>query len=76
RQPLLVIDQGQVRSRLISPREGARLMGRPDRYALPGSQTAGLHVIGDGVAVPVVRWLAERLLDPLVDSKSASLAAE
>ncbi|MBU4436007.1 MAG: DNA cytosine methyltransferase [Alphaproteobacteria bacterium] len=76
RQTLLVIDQGQVRSRLISPREGARLMGLPDRYTLPGSQTAGLHVIGDGVALPVVRWLAERLLDPLVDSKSASLAAE
>ena len=76
RQTLLVIDQGQVRSRLLSPREGARLMGLPDGYALPASQTAGLHVIGDGVAAPVVRWLAERLLEPLVDSKSASLAAE
>ncbi|OYW28610.1 MAG: DNA (cytosine-5-)-methyltransferase [Caulobacter sp. 12-67-6] len=76
RQTLLVIDEGQVRSRLISPREGARLMGLPDTYALPGSQTAGLHVIGDGVAAPVVRWLAEGLLEPLIDSKSASLAAE
>lgn len=76
RQTLLVIDEGQVRSRLISPREGARLMGLPDTYALPGSQTAGLHVIGDGVAAPVVRWLAECLLEPLIDSKSASLAAE
>ena len=76
RQTLLVIDGGEVRSRLISPREGARLMGLPDSYALPGSQTAGLHVIGDGVAPPVVRWLAEHLLEPLVDSKSASLAAE
>lgn len=76
RQTLLVIDNGQVRSRLIGPREGARLMGLPDAYVLPGSQTAGLHVIGDGVAPPVVRWLAERLLEPLVDSKSASLAAE
>lgn len=76
RQTLLVIDRGQVRSRLISPREGARLMGLPDGYVLPGSQTAGLHVIGDGVAPPVVRWLAARLLEPLVDSKSASLAAE
>lgn len=76
RQTLLVIDGGQVRSRLIGPREGARLMGLPESYALPGSQTAGLHVIGDGVAPPVVRWLASRLLEPLVDSKSASLAAE
>jgi len=76
RQTLLVIDRQEVRSRLISPREGARLMGLPDTYALPGSQTAGLHVIGDGVAAPVVRWLAEHLLEPLIDSKSASLAAE
>ncbi|WP_184715217.1 DNA cytosine methyltransferase [Caulobacter sp.] len=76
RQTLLVIDQGVVRSRLISPREGARLMGLPDSYVLPRSQTAGLQVIGDGVAVPAVRWLAQSLLEPLVDSKTASLAAE
>jgi DNA (cytosine-5)-methyltransferase 1 len=76
RQTLLVIENGQVRSRLVTPREGARLMGLPDSYALPRSQTAGLQVIGDGVAVPVVRWLAESLLEPLLDSKTASLAAE
>jgi DNA (cytosine-5)-methyltransferase 1 len=76
RQTLLVIDNGVVRSRLISPREGARLMGLPDSYVLPRSQTAGLQVIGDGVAVPAVRWLAQSLLEPLVDSKTASLAAE
>jgi DNA (cytosine-5)-methyltransferase 1 len=76
RQTLLVIDQGEVRSRLISPREAARLMGLPDSYQLPKSQTAGLQIMGDGVAAPVVRWLAETLLAPLVDSKTASLAAE
>lgn len=76
RQTLLVIDRGEVRSRLLSPREGARLMGLPETYVLPRAQTAGLQVIGDGVAVPVVRWLAESLLEPLLDSKTASLAAE
>ena len=76
RQTLLVIERGEVRSRLVTPREGARLMGLPDAYRLPRSQTAGLQVIGDGVAAPVVRWLAETLLEPLLDSKSASLAAE
>jgi len=76
RQTLLVIDDGEVRSRLVTPREGARLMGLPDTYRLPVSQTAGLQVIGDGVAVPAVRWLAETLLEPLVYSKTASLAAE
>jgi len=76
RQTLLVIDQGQVRSRLLSPREGARLMGLPETYRLPRSATAGLHVIGDGVAAPVVRWLSERLLTPLTFRKTAPLAAE
>lgn len=76
RQILLMIDRGEIRSRLVSPREAARLMGLPDSYQLPRSQTAGLQVMGDGVAVPVVRWLAETLLTPLVDSKTASLAAE
>jgi DNA (cytosine-5)-methyltransferase 1 len=51
-------------------------MGLPDSYRLPRAQTAGLQVIGDGVAVPVVRWLAESLLEPLLDSKTGSLAAE
>lgn len=76
RQTLLVIENGEVRSRLVTPREGARLMGLPDSYRLPRSQTAGLQVVGDGVAVPVVRWLAESLLEPLLDSKTVSLAAE
>lgn len=76
RQTLLVIDAGQARSRLITPREGARLMGLADGYRLPKSQTAGLHVIGDGVAAPVVRWLSERLLSPLAFRKTAPLAAE
>ncbi len=76
RQTLLVIDQGQVRSRLLGPREGARLMGLPDAYRLPKSATAGLHVIGDGVAAPVVRWLSEQLLTPLTLRKTAPLAAE
>ncbi|MEH0197280.1 DNA cytosine methyltransferase [Caulobacter sp. CCNWLY153] len=76
RQTLLVIDKGAVRSRLVSPREGARLMGLPDGYALPKSATAGLHVIGDGVAAPAVRWLAEHLLTPLAARKTAALAAE
>ena len=66
RQTLVVVDAGQVRTRLISGREGARLMGLPETYRLPKAATAALHVCGDGVAVPAVRWLAESLLEPLL----------
>lgn len=75
RQAIAVVDAGQVRTRLLTPRECARLMGLPDTYRLPKAQTAALHVSGDGVAVPVVRWLASELLEPLL-APAAFLAAE
>jgi DNA (cytosine-5)-methyltransferase 1 len=59
----------------MTPREGARLMGLPDDYRLPARTTAGLHLVGDGVVAPVVRHLAEGLLEPLL-APSAALAAE
>lgn len=66
RQSLLVVEpDGRLRSRLIAPREAARLMGLPDDYRLPSSDTAALHVLGDGVVAPAVRWLAAELLEPL-----------
>lgn len=71
RQTLIVIDNGAVRTRLISPREAARLMGVPDEYPLPFGQTAALKVCGDGVAVPVVRFLSQNLLTPLRQRQSA-----
>lgn len=65
RQILLFVDADGVRARLLSPREAARLMGVPEEYPLPTGQTAALHLIGDGVCVPVVHWLSQNLLAPL-----------
>ena len=65
RQTLLFVEDGLVRSRLIAPREAARLMGLPDDYPLPDNQTAALHLLGDGVATPVVRFLSAHILAPL-----------
>ncbi|WP_293675993.1 DNA cytosine methyltransferase [uncultured Phenylobacterium sp.] len=76
RQSLVVVEDGAVRSRLMTPREAARLMGLPDSYVLPRTTTAALHVAGDGVAVPVVRWLAAELLEPLLAPRAALAAAE
>jgi len=66
RQTLLIVEDGRVRSRLMSARETARLMGLADSYRLPGSYSAACHLTGDGVAVPVVRHLAEWLFEPLL----------
>ncbi|MBK9080657.1 MAG: DNA cytosine methyltransferase [Rhizobiales bacterium] len=66
RQSLLIVEDGRVRSRLVSPREAARLMGLPDSYSLPARANDAYHLLGDGVVVPVVRFLSEHLLLPLL----------
>ena len=75
RQVILVVESGQVRTRLLSPREAARLMGLSERYVLPKAATSALQVAGDGVAVPVVAWLAHELLEPLL-GRASVMAAE
>jgi DNA (cytosine-5)-methyltransferase 1 len=72
RQSVLVVENGQVCSRLLSPREAARLMGLPDRYILPEKYNEAYHLVGDGVAVPVVRHLARYILEPLLLAKGKS----
>ncbi len=74
RQLVLVVEAGEVRSRWLTAREAARLMGLPDSYRLPASANAGLQLAGDGVVVPVVRRLAEAILEPLLAGRSAKAA--
>jgi DNA (cytosine-5)-methyltransferase 1 len=75
RQILIFVDSQGVRSRLLNPREAARLMGVSDDYPIPASQTAALHLFGDGVCVPVVRWLSDQLLAPLAGAGAARKTA-
>jgi DNA (cytosine-5)-methyltransferase 1 len=70
RQTVIVANRGSVRTRLLSPREAARLMGVPDNYPLPAAYNDAYHVFGDGVAVPVVSWLERHLLRPLAATRS------
>ena len=64
RQIILVVEGKRVRSRLLSPREAARLMGLPEEYPLPERYNDAYHLIGDGVAVPVVSFLARTVIEP------------
>jgi DNA (cytosine-5)-methyltransferase 1 len=66
RQTIIVAEGGKVRSRLLSPREAARLMGLPEDYALPPNYNDAYRLAGDGVVVPVVGHLAEHLLSPVL----------
>jgi DNA (cytosine-5)-methyltransferase 1 len=77
RQSILVIDGERVRSRLLSPREAARLMGLDDGYRLPARYNDAYHVCGDGVCAPVVHYIAEAILEPILAANHAKvLAAE
>jgi len=69
RQLILVIEGEKVRSRLLSARETARLMGLPESYSLPENYNEAYHLTGDGVAVPVVRHLARNLIEPILRAK-------
>ena len=66
RQIILVVDGHRIRSRLISARETARLMGLKDDYVLPAKYNDAYHLTGDGVAAPVVRHLAQHVFEPVV----------
>jgi len=68
RQFLLIYEDGHFRSRLLTVAETAALMGAPPDYGIPGSYNDGYRAMGDAVAVPVVRFLAESLLHPLATS--------
>lgn len=63
---LRISPNGDIASRRITAREAARLMGLPDEYNLPAAETTALKLAGDGVAVPVVRYISQTLLKPLL----------
>ncbi len=65
RQLLVLRRDGRLATRLLTARETARLMGAPDTYRLPENYNDAYKAMGDAVAVPVVRFLAEHLLLPL-----------
>jgi DNA (cytosine-5)-methyltransferase 1 len=67
-QPIMVVDGDTVRTRRLSTREAARLMGLPDSYRLPGDYLQAYDLMGDGVAVPAVRHLAEHILEPVLQA--------
>lgn len=67
RQTVLIVEGHRLRSRLLSAREAAALMGLGDDYRLPARYNAAYHLLGDGVVVPVVRYLARHILEPALN---------
>ena len=72
RQLVVIVEEESVRSRLISSRETARLMGLPENYELPENYNEAYHLTGDGVVVPVVRHLATHVLEPILATRDSA----
>ncbi|MGS0741092.1 DNA cytosine methyltransferase [Glaciimonas sp. GG7] len=66
RQTIISVNGSVIRSRLLSPREAARLMGLDDSYVLPERYNDAYHLAGDGVPVPVVAYLARNIFEPVL----------
>jgi len=75
RQIILFVHNEEIRSRLISTRETARLMGLPDNYKLPAKYNDAYHLTGDGVVVPVVNYISQHVLEPILTNVKKSKKA-
>ena len=65
RQTIIIVDGPNIRSRLLSPREAARLMGLDDSYKLPERYNDAYMLAGDGLVVPAVAHVARYIIDPI-----------
>ncbi|CAN5266453.1 DNA cytosine methyltransferase [soil metagenome] len=72
KQALVEAGRGELRIRLLTPREYARLMGAP-RFELGARTTNALYGLGDAVCVPVIKWLCDHYL--AADARAAHLTA-
>lgn len=72
----ILIDQGKKKNpRRLTPRECARLMGYPDTFRIPVSDTRAYKQFGNSVVVPVIGAVAD-LIVPLLDRIGKSEAAD
>ena len=74
-QTVMIVECDAMRTRRLSAREAARLMGVGDDYRLPGNYLEAYGLMADGLVVPVVRHLAAHIFEPLL-AASGQIAAE
>lgn len=75
RQTIMIVDGPSIRSRLLSTREAARLMGLPDSYKLPLRYNDAYMLAGDGLVVPAVAHVARHIIEPILEARRATQKA-
>jgi DNA (cytosine-5)-methyltransferase 1 len=67
----ILVERGRGKNpRRLTPRECARLMGFPDTFRIPVSDTQAYRQFGNSVVVPVVRAVAEAMHPHVVALKA------
>lgn len=66
KQALVEAGRGKARIRWMTPREYARLQGAPDFDVSAVTENKALYGLGDAVCVPVISWIAQNYLVPLL----------
>ncbi len=71
----ILIKQGEDKNpRRLTPRECARLMGYPDSFKIPVSDTRAYKQFGNSVVVPVVTHIASLMQDILKNNAQKSMS--
>ncbi len=69
----ILIDQGEKRNpRRLTPRECARLMGFPDEFVIPVSDTRAYKQFGNSVVVDVMQHVAKMMVKSLYEDRVIS----
>lgn len=72
----ILVDRGPgLTPRRLTPRECARLMGFPDSYRIPVSDTQAYKQFGNSVVVPVVTAVAQAMAPNIMAAKGGLSAA-
>ena len=66
RQTVLLVNGNQIKARLLSRREVTRLMGLPKSYKMPERYNDVYRIAGEGVVVPIVKYLDENVFQPVL----------
>jgi DNA (cytosine-5)-methyltransferase 1 len=65
----ILVDQGSgMRPRRLTPRECARLMGYPNSFMIPVSDTQAYRQFGNSVVVPVIKFIARGMKKYILQS--------
>lgn len=73
----ILIDRGPGRNpRRLTPRECARLMGFPDTFEIPVSDTQAYKQFGNSVVVNVIEAVAQAMMPHVIDLKRAMAAQQ